>query len=93
MYSRTGPLKLWWDACKSDGEGKVSDNKSQCDRQEVFSDKVHKLVIPKPRVRGSYSKEDDRKQCSFCYQVTCCQFGQGRYVVGAEEEDGRECIH
>ena len=37
----------------------MSDNKCQGDGQEVFSDKVHELVIAKPRVRCSDPKEDD----------------------------------
>lgn len=37
----------------------MSDNESECKGKEVFSDKVHKLIVSESRVRGSDSEEND----------------------------------
>lgn len=37
----------------------MSDNEGECKGKEVFSDKVHKLVVSESRVGGSDSEENN----------------------------------
>lgn len=59
LCSGISPLNLGRDACKGNGEGKVSDYEGEGDGEEIFSHKVHQLVIAEAGVGGSNSKEDD----------------------------------
>lgn len=45
----------------------MSDDQCKCKGKEVFSDKVHKLVVSESRVGGSDSEEDDGEESCFGY--------------------------